>query len=208
MLLDMKTTDFLSVLSSDSPTPGGGGASAAVGAFASALGLMMANLTVGKKKYAEVEDEILRVRTRLEEVRDKLIRLTDADAEAFKPLAQAYKLPRDTEEEEQERIRVMEQAMVGASLVPLEIMDTVLEAMRLLQVLGEKGSRLAVSDAGVGILFAQAALEGASLNVFINTKMMQNREQAESLNAQAEALIQEGRFLKERVYKEVLAEIR
>lgn len=208
MVLDMKITDFLSELSSAAPTPGGGGASSAVGALASSLGLMVANLTVGKKKYADVEEEILQVMEKLEKLREKLIRLADADAEAFAPLARAYGLPKNTEEEKQEKARVMEEALTNASLVPLEIMSTVLETMHLIEILAEKGSRLAVSDAGVGILFAQAALEGASLNVFINTKMMKNQEKAEKLNMQAEELIREGKLLKEHVYGEVLAEIK
>lgn len=207
MILDKKTTDFLAELSSAAPVPGGGGAAAAVGAFAAALGLMVANLTVGKKTYAVVEEEIRRTRTRLEKLRDRLVELADEDARAFEPLAQAYRLPKDTEEARERKAQVMEQALLGASLAPLAVMETIVEAMEFLGILGEKGSRLAVSDAGVGILFAQAALEGASLNVFINTKMMQNREKAEELNARAYALIREGRERKERIYGGVLAEI-
>ena len=90
MLLEQKTTDFLEQLSSSAPIPGGGGASAAVGAFASALGLMVTNLTVGKKKYADVEEEILEIREKLEQKKQDLVRMVDEDAEAFEPLAKAY----------------------------------------------------------------------------------------------------------------------
>lgn len=162
MMLEKKTTEFLEVLSSAEPVPGGGGASAAVGAFASALGMMVANLTVGKKKYADVEEEIQSVRSQLKVLQDKLIDLTDKDAEAFAPLSAAYGLPKDTEEQKDAKARIMEGALYDASVVPIEIMETVLEVMRLLKILGEKGSRIAVSDVGVGVLFAQAALEGAS----------------------------------------------
>lgn len=92
MMLEQKATDFLNVLSSKEPTPGGGGASAAVGAFAAALGMMVTNLTVGKKKYADVEEEIIGIRSQLEELKERLIFLTDKDAEAFEPLAKAYSL--------------------------------------------------------------------------------------------------------------------
>ena len=94
MMLEKKTTEFLEVLSSKEPVPGGGGASAAVGAFGSALGMMVANLTVGKKKYAEVEDEIIEVREKLSDLQKELVELADADARAFEPLSRAYGLPK------------------------------------------------------------------------------------------------------------------
>lgn len=208
MMLEQKTTEFLDVLSSSAPVPGGGGASATVGAFAAALGMMVTNLTLGKKKYVDVEEEILAIREKLEILRNKLIVLTDQDAESFAPLAKAYSLPKETDEEKAEKERVMEVVLYDASLVPLQIMETVYEAMQNLEVLGEKGSKLAVSDVGVGILFARAALEGASLNIFINTKMMKNREKAEALNEKAEQLIDVGRKLQEKVYADVMGKIR
>ena len=208
MMLEQHATEFLEVLSSSAPVPGGGGASATVGAFAAALGMMVANLTVGKKKYAEVEEEVIAVRGKLEELRDALVKLVDQDAESFAPLAKAYGLPKETEEQRLEKERVLETALYDASIVPLQIMETVFEAMKCLKILGEKGSRLAISDVGVGILFANAALEGASLNVFINTNMMKNKEQAEELNRIADRLISEGQRLKEDVYREVMGRIR
>lgn len=208
MMLEKRTTEFLAELSSASPVPGGGGASAAVGAFASALGMMVANLTIGKKKYAEYEEEILAARSELARLQDELVQLTDEDAKAFEPLSRAYGLPKETEEQRAEKERVMEQALYEASLVPLQIMETIARAADILDVLEKKGSRLAVSDVGVGILFAQAALEGASLNIFINTKMMKNRDRAEQLNARAETLIQEGRKKQESIYGAVLQKIK
>ncbi len=206
-MMDEKTTDFLDELSSKASIPGGGASSAAVGAYAAALGEMVANLTVGKKKYADVEEEIQAARIRLEELRADLMQLVDADAEAFEPLSKAYSMPKDTKEEQAEKDRVLEEALYTASLTPLTTMETILETMRCLQVVAEKGSKLAVSDAGVGILFAQAALEGASLNVFINTDMMKERGRAEELNARADQMITEGRSLKETVYGTVLHRI-
>ena len=207
MMLEQKTTDFLQQLSSAAPFPGGGGASAAVGAFAAALGLMVANLTVGKKRYADAEEEIIRVRERLYGLQQDLVRLADADAEAFEPLAEAYRLPKETPEERAEKERVMEGALVGASRTPLAIMEKILESMELLEVLCEKGSRLAQSDVGAGILFAQAALEGASLNVLINTKMMKDREAADEMKNHALELIQTGRAKKDSIYERVLSGI-
>lgn len=103
MLLEQKTTDFLEQLSSSAPIPGGGGASAAVGAFASALGLMVTNLTVGKKKYADVEEEILEIREKLEQKKQDLVRMVDEDAEAFEPLAKAYRMPKRQRKNRQRR---------------------------------------------------------------------------------------------------------
>lgn len=203
-MLEKPATQFLSELSSNAPVPGGGGASAAVGAFAAALGMMVTNLTIGKKKYADYEEEVKAVRERLEGLRDQLIDLVDADAVAFEPLSKAYSIPKD----DPERDTIMENALYEASVVPMNIMETVLAAAKELEVLVEKGSKLAVSDVGVGILFAQAAIEGASLNVYINTKSMKDRERAAALDAKADAIIAEGAQLKTRIYDGVLAAIK
>lgn len=203
-MLEKPATQFLSELSSNAPVPGGGGASAAVGAFAAALGMMVTNLTIGKKKYADYEEEVKAVRDRLEGLRDQLIDLVDGDAVAFEPLSKAYSIPKD----DPERDTIMENALYEASVVPMSIMETVLAAAKELEVLVEKGSKLAVSDVGVGILFAQAAIEGASLNVYINTKSMKNRERAAALDAKADAIIAEGAALKARIYDGVLAAIK
>ena len=208
MMLEKKTTEFLEALSSKEPVPGGGGASAAVGAFAGALGMMVANLTIGKKRYADVEEEIKASLIKLKGLQEELVRLTDADAKAFEPLSKAYGLPRETKEQQEKKEAVMEEALYEASVVPMEIMETIRKVMEELEVLGEKGSRIAVSDVGVGILFAQAALEGASLNIFINTKLMKNRERAREMNSKAEAMIQEGSRQKEKIYQDVLEKIR
>lgn len=203
-MLEKSATQFLSELSSNAPVPGGGGASAAVGAFAAALGMMVTNLTIGKKKYADYEEEVKTVRDRLEGLRDQLIDLVDGDAVAFEPLSKAYSIPKD----DPERDTIMENALYEASVVPMSIMETVLAAAKELEVLVEKGSKLAVSDVGVGILFAQAAIEGASLNVYINTKSMKDRERAAALDAKADAIIAEGAALKARIYDGVLAAIK
>lgn len=203
-MLEKPATQFLSELSSNAPVPGGGGASAAVGAFAAALGMMVTNLTIGKKKYADYEEEVKAVRDRLEGLRDQLIDLVDGDAVAFEPLSKAYSIPKD----DPERDAIMENALYEASVVPMSIMETVLAAAKELEILVEKGSKLAVSDVGVGILFAQAAIEGASLNVYINTKSMKDRDRAAALDAKADAIIAEGAALKARIYDGVLAAIK
>ena len=189
MMLEKKTTEFLEALSSSQPVPGGGGASATVGALASALGMMVANLTIGKKKYADVEEEIKSARDQLNELMQELIKLTDKDAEVFETLSKAYGLPKETQEQQ-------------------EYKEKVLKVMRLLDLMGEKGSLIAISDVGVGILFAQAALEGASLNIYINTKLMKDKNHKKELEAKADALIEESKKLKDKVYSAVMQKIR
>lgn len=208
MMRKKSMEEFTGDLSSSKPVPGGGGACAAVGAYAAALGMMVGNLTTGKKRYADVEEEIRETLKCLEVLRDRLLELIDQDAEAFEPLSRAYGLPKETREQQAKKEEVLEAALYEASIVPIEIMEKVLEAMHHLKVLGLKGSRIAVSDVGVGVLFAQAALEGASLNVFINTKLMKNRERAQALNQKAETLIREGAGLKEEIYTEIKENMR
>lgn len=208
LMLDKKATEFLEDLSSAAPFPGGGGAAAVTGALAASLGLMVANLTVGKKKYEAVEREIQNVKKELIELRDGLVRLTDEDAIGFEPLAKAYRLPKETEEQRVLKEQVMEEALYKACLVPVQIMETSLKVMKCLRVVGEKGSVMAVSDAGGGVVLAHAALKGAALNIFINTKSMKNRALAEELNQKADAMIEEGYQIKEKLYNEVMDKVR
>lgn len=208
LMLEKKATEFLEDLSSSAPFPGGGGAAAVTGALAASLGLMVANLTVGKKKYVAVEEEMQEAKAKLVSLRDRLVRLTDEDAIAFEPLAKAYRLPKETEAQRAEKELIMEDALYQACLVPLEIMEVTLDVMRYLTVIGEKGSVMAVSDAGGGIVLAQSALEGAALNIFINTKSMKKRKLAEELNEKADDMIAEGNILKDQLYNKVLGKLR
>ena len=174
-------TEFVEVLASKAPVPGGGGASALVGAVGTALGNMVGSLTVGKKKYADVEDEMWELKAKCDQLQKDFLRLIERDAEVFEPLSKAYGMPRETEEEKAEKARVMEIVLKDACSVPMEIMEKCCEAIDLIVEFAAKGSKLAISDAGVGAAFCKAALQGASLNVYINTKSMADREYAEEL---------------------------
>jgi len=198
---------FINDLASKAPTPGGGGASAYVGALASALGSMVGNLTVGKKKYADVEADVFMSMERLADARERLIELIDEDAQAFQPLAKAYGLPSETEEEKAEKHRVMQEALVGACEVPLDIMRESVKVIRENEYLAYNGSRLALSDVGVAVVFAKAAVQGASLNVFINISSMSDAERAEGFRQEAELLIKEATELADRLYSYVREEI-
>ena len=208
-MVEQKTIEgFLEVLSSKEPIPGGGGASALAGAPGNALGQMVANLTIGKKKYAGVEEEIKELLGRMQELQAVFVTLADRDAEVFAPLAQCYGLPSATEEEKAYKETVMEERLLDASLVPLEIMEHASAMLGILEILGDKGSRLAVSDVGVGVQFIRTALLGAVMNVYINTRSMKDREKAEELNARAGKLIEEGTAWADRIYARVLEQLR
>ena len=208
MVESMTIQEFLDVLSSKEPVPGGGGASALAGALGNALGQMVANLTIGKKKYALVEDEIKELAERMEGIQVQFSALADQDAKVFAPLAKCYSLPSGTEEEKAYKAEVMEARLLDASLVPMEIMEKASEMLEIMDILADKGSRMAVSDVGVGVQFIRTALLGAVMNVYINTKSMKNREKAEEMNEKAERLIKEGTEAADRIYQKVIEQLR
>ena len=208
MVESMTIQEFLDVLSSKEPVPGGGGASALAGALGNALGQMVANLTIGKKKYALVEDEIKELAERMKGIQGQFSALADQDAKVFAPLAKCYSLPSGTEEEKAYKAEVMEARLLDASLVPMEIMEKASEMPEIMDILADKGSRMAVSDVGVGVQFIRTALLGAVMNVYINTKSMKNREKAEEMNEKAERLIKEGTEAADRIYQKVLEQLR
>ena len=208
MIESMTIQEFLDVLSSKEPVPGGGGASALAGALGNALGQMVSNLTIGKKKYALVEDEIKELAERMKGIQGQFTQLADQDAKVFAPLAKCYSLPSGTEEEKAYKAEVMEARLLDASLVPMEIMEKAAEMLEIMDILADKGSRMAVSDVGVGVQFIRTALLGAVMNVYINTKSMKNREKAEEMNEKAEHLIKEGTEAADRIYQKVLGQLR
>ena len=173
-----------------------------------ALGNMVLSLTTGKKKYAEYQEEIEELIVKAGDITNRLYECMDKDAKAFKPLSEAYGLPKDTEEQLEHRNKVMENALLIASEAPLSMMELIVEAIKLIDRISVIGSRLAISDAGVGVQMCKAALNGASLNVYINTKLMKDKERAEDLNARANTLIAEGRSIKEDVCREVMKNIK
>ncbi len=200
--------EFVEVLASKAPVPGGGGASALVGAVGTALGNMVGSLTVGKKKYADVEEEMYALKEKASALQADFLRLIERDAEVFEPLAKAYGMPRETEEEKAEKARVMAIVLKDACSVPMEIMEKCCEALDLIVEFAAKGSALAISDAGVGAAFCKAALLGASLNVFINTKSMADKEYAAELNAKADAMLEKYTKIADEVFESVNARLR
>lgn len=181
---------FISELATKAPTPGGGGASAYCGALASALASMVGNLTVGKKKYASVETEVEQALEELADLRESLIALIDADAQAFEPLAASWKMPASTPREQEIKRRATQAALVDACAVPLEIMGACAKVIVLCEFMAHNGSVMALSDAGVASLFAQAALEGASLNIIINAQSLEDEAIATDFMTKQRVLIE------------------
>jgi formiminotetrahydrofolate cyclodeaminase len=204
---DQTIDAFIRELSSKAPVPGGGGASALVGALSASLTHMVGALTVGKPKYAAVEAEMNELLKETEALANRFLKLMDEDAEAFEPLAQAYRLPKETEAERASKAIQMEAALKSAVQPPLEIMETCAKSLPLIALCAEKGSVVAVSDAGVAASLCRAALEGASLNVFINTQGMLDRGYAESLNRRAKELLAQAGAEAESLFRSVSAKL-
>ena len=207
-MMEKSCGQFLAELAGKAPTPGGGGASALVGAAGVALGNMVGSLTVGKKKYAAVEADIQALNARAEALRGELEALVQADAEAFAPLAAAYGLPKDTPEQAAHKAAVLEKALDAACAVPLQIMEKCADGITLAEEYAAKGSVLAVSDAGCAATLCKAALQAASLNVFINTKLMTDRSCAGALDARADSLLNEFVPRADAVFESVMQKLR
>ncbi|MDR2133034.1 MAG: cyclodeaminase/cyclohydrolase family protein [Clostridiales Family XIII bacterium] len=207
-LTELSCEAFTAELAGAAPVPGGGGASALAGAVGIALGGMVASLTLGKKKYAGVEEDMRRLSREAETLRLALLDLVRRDAEGFEPLTRVYRMPNGTEREKAARRALMEDALKAACAPPLDIMRKCCEAIELLKDFAEKGSALAVSDAGVGALLCKAALSGASLNVFVNTAAMADADHAVRVNGEAERMLAEYGALADAVYDEVLRAVR
>jgi len=200
---ELPVTEFTLQLSSKAPVPGGGGAAALAGALGAALGGMVANLTIGKPKYASVEDEIQELKVAAYRLQKDLLALIEKDAEVFTPLAGAYRMASDTEEEKAEKDRVMQACLKQASLAPLEIMEKCAETLLLLEKFAEKGSVLAVSDAGCGAVLSKAALMAAWLNVRINIRIISDEKFVAEVESKAQELLNKGLPLADSIYKSV-----
>lgn len=203
-MADLTLNEFTELLSSKAPVPGGGGASALTGALAIALGHMVGSLTVGKRKYAGVEAEILRCNEQAEALRKRLLSLIDADAESFGPLAACYRMPAGTEEEKAHRQACMQKALQEACQAPVQIMDACLESLQWIGVYAEKGSVLALSDAAAAALLCDSALQAASLNIRINVKSMESRELAETYLKEMDHKLQQSGKLSAAIYEAAL----
>ena len=186
-MLEKSVNAFLDALASKEAVPGGGGASALVAAMGAALGNMAGELTVGKKKYAENEAEIKAAMAQAKDLQEKLALCVEKDAEAFKPLAEAYAIPKD----DPDRDAIMEKCLRTAAAAPMEVLELSCRVIDLQDTFAHKGSQLMISDAATGVIFAWGALYGAAVNVKVNTKLMKDRAYAEEINARVDSLVGE-----------------
>jgi formiminotetrahydrofolate cyclodeaminase len=207
MLTQKPVNTFLDELASSAPAPGGGSAAALGAAIGAALVSMVANLTVGKKKYADVQADIQHILSQSETLRHKCVKLLEDDVAAYTQVAKAYKMPRDTDEQKQARTAAIQDALKGATAVPMELAETCVEILQLCPDSAEKGNVLAVSDVGVAALMAEAALRAAALNVWINLGSINDEAFVTREGARLDALLEGKAELKERILKDVRAKL-
>ena len=196
---DMTLAQFTQVLATKAAVPGGGGASALAGALGAALGAMVGELTVGKKKYAAVEDQMIELTARAKDLSARLLAMVDGDAAAFEPLSRAYAIPKDDPGQAAE----LERCLRLAAEAPMEILRLCCQAIELQEGFAAMGSVLAVSDAATGAVLCRGAMYGAAVNVKVNTKAMTDRAYADKVNREVDRLMEEYQKRAEKVYEDV-----
>jgi formiminotetrahydrofolate cyclodeaminase len=201
MLKDTSIELFLDDLASRNPTPSGGSAAAVMGAMGAALVSMVCNLTIGRTQYRDFEEELKSVLTKAEELRRDLIKMVEEDMQAFDAVMRAYRMPRLTKDETATRAQVIQTALKTATLVPMRCCRACGEVIILGRVVGDKGNRNVVSDAGVATVAAYAALRSAALNVFTNAKVITDRIFAEKQLVELEQLLSEADTATEASYE-------
>lgn len=186
---EITSREFIDKVASEAPVPGGGSVAALVGALGAALGNMVASLTVGKKTYADVEEEMQEMIVEIRDVQANLLQLVEKDIEVFEPLSRLYRIHPETKHEKRMHEIEMEKALYDACLVPMDIIRECGRAIELSREFATKGNRIAVSDAASSAVLCKAAMQAASLNVYINTNMMKNKKVVEKLNGRCASYI-------------------
>ena len=207
VIKDKPIQQFLDELASKAPTPGGGSAAAIMGAMGAALVSMVCNLTLGKKNYASVEDEIKAVLERSESLRVLLTDMIRADMNAFNQVMEAYGMPKITEEDKQTRDNAIQLALKAATDIPLSCAIAGSEVIELSRIVAEKGNKNVASDAGVAALAGYAALKSAALNVYVNAAGLKDRAFAEAKLAELQALMSGAEAEAEAVYQLVKSKL-
>ena len=188
MLVDLTIKEFLAETASNAPAPGGGSISALNGAIATALTEMVANLTIGKKKYADVEGQMKTIATEAALIRERLIRDIDRDSEAYDRVFAAFKLPKETEEQIAARARAIEAATKEAAIVPMQVAEEIASVMETVIYVAHKGNRNAVTDACVAMMTARTCVLGALLNVRINLASIKDEAFVKQMKVKADHL--------------------
>ena len=203
-LREASITEFTKQIASKQSVPGGGGASALVGAVGVALGDMVGEYTVGKKKFADVEEEMYGLMQKAQNLRIELLKCIDDDAKAFEPLSKAYSIPK----EDPSRDRIMEDCLRNAADVPLKILELSCEAIDLQRQFADKGSKLMISDAATGVALLLGAIKGAAINVKVNTNLMLDKAYAAKLDEKVERLLNEYTKKADNIYDDVVENLK
>lgn len=191
MNIDDSIRNYLDEISSSLPTPGGGNVSAFSGAVACSLGIMVCNLTIGKKKYINVEEEMKDIKFELSIAKEEFLNLAEKDNQAFEKVMESFKLPKDTDEQKKNRNDKIESATFEAAEVPAEVLKNCSKIISLFQSLTEKGNQNSVSDAGVAASLISTAAEGAYLNILINCSSLSNQTMAQEVLKKNEIMLSE-----------------
>ncbi len=203
-LAELKTAEFVDLLASDAPAPGGGSAAALEGALGAALTAMVCSLTVGKKKYAEYEELAAEAQKKANDLKARFVDVMDRDTEAFNVVSAAFGMPKATDEEKAARSAAIQKGLEGCTRTPFEMMELAVETLELTASILGKSNDSAASDLGVSALSLRAAIQGAWLNVLINIGSLKNKELAEDYRAKGEALLAKALPLADQIYDTVV----
>ena len=203
-LADLKVTEFIDLLASDAPAPGGGSAAALEGAIGAALTAMVCGLTKGKKKFAEFNDLAVETEVKALALKDRFVDVMDRDTEAFNVVSAAFGMPKETDEEKAARSAAIQKGLEGCTATPFEMMEIAVETLELTDSILGKSNDSAASDLGVSALSLRAAIQGAWLNVLINIGSLKNKELAEDYRVKGEALLAKALPLADKIYAEVV----
>jgi len=206
-LTDKPIQEFLKELASSAPAPGGGSVAALSGALGAALISMVSNLTIGKKNYADVQNDIADLLEKSERFRHQLTDLLEADVLAYTDLSQTMKMPRDTDEQKSARAKAMDKALKAATDVPMRVAETCVSVISLCYPAVEKGNANAVSDVGVAVLLAEAGLRSAALNVLINLKSIKDKAFVKSRREKLNVLLNGKPELRDEIYGLVVSKL-
>lgn len=204
MLTEKSSREFAKLLASKEPVPGGGGAAALTAALGTALNSMVANFSIGKKKFIDVKEKHEDLLNRGEVLREKLIDLVNKDAEFFEPLSKAYVMPSDTEEEKKEKEETLQKCLKVACSAPMETLEYTYDAIKMHEEIVNISSKNIISDVGVGVQCLKAALNSAYLNILININSISDEEYVLTQKQKADKLLLEGNKIADEVYQHVL----
>lgn len=206
-LVEMNVSEFVDLMASAEPAPGGGSASALNGALGAGLASMVCALTVGKKKYAEYEAEAIAAQQKAAALKDRFVDIIDRDTEAFNAVSAVFAMPKGTDEEKAARKAAMQAALKGCTISPFEMMELACEALELVRSLVGRSNASAASDLGCAALNLRSAIQGAWLNVCINVGGISDEAFAQEYRSKGEALLEKALPMADAVYQEILASL-